>query len=176
MGNWLIENNEEEYMNPQDQENSQQLNQITDPDPIANPKKRNTKKVVLTIVGVFVLLVAAGGIIAYMTTGKTTQTANGFVSAIASKDFEVAYSYFSPSLKQSQSLEAFQQALGPAPFDESCKLEVSSRESNASTDSGVTKKLSGDIKCNDASYPTELEFVDTGEGERISSYSIQPAQ
>lgn len=161
-------------MNPKGQTTQGVVSQVP-LQPAANQPKKS-KKTLLIVIGAFLLLVIAGGIFAYVSTSKLTKDAEEFVGAITNKEFNKAYNYLSPQLKATHSLEDLKQALGTAPFNSSCKLEITSRESSASTSAGTTKKLAGDIKCNDASYPIELTFIDTNEGEKINAYNIKPAK
>lgn len=139
------------------------------------PVKRSKKKLTMIIVAVFVVLITIGGIVAFTSTSKSVKTANEFTAALTTKDFDTAYNFFSPELKQEQTLEQFKGIFEPAPFDSSCVLKIQTREASTSTSTGSSKKLTGSIQCGNTSYPTELTFITSNGSEKLLSYSVKAA-
>lgn len=173
-------------MDPQQQNNPQQ---VSAPPPTippqqpqyapvqpTQPRPRRKLKLALIAVGVFILILMGGGLIAYTSTKSTVKEANGFISAVVNKDLDSAYAYFGPDLKSKQSIESFKASFTNAPFDDSCELSINSRSTSKSTASGSTKTVEGNIVCGDTEYPTKMTFQDADDGQKLSSYSIDPAK
>ncbi len=159
---------------PSPQPTPQSVQDPTAPTPIQ--KKNKVSKIIIVIVALIVLMVVAGGVIAMLTTSKTVKSAENFVKVLTTKDFEAAYELFSPELKKAQSLEVFKQSFENAPFDSSCTFKIESRQASTSTSSGNTKKITGSINCGGETFPTELTFVGTDDGEKIITYDVKPAE
>ena len=145
---------------------------------IQPPVKRSQKKLILiiaAIVAIFVALVVVGVILVFTSTSKSVKAANDFTAAFTKKDLDNAYNFFSPELKQEQTLEQFKTAFGNAPFNDSCILKIQNREASTSTSTGSSTNISGSITCGKTSYPTEYTFITSNGSEKLLSYRIKPA-
>ena len=147
------------------------------PMPMQEPspqKKGKGLKIALIAVGVFLLLCVVGGIFAVLSTVQTAKEADAFVAAIVSEDYTAAYDFFAPELKEAQSFEEMQGGLATMGFGDSCELEIESRSTSTGAGERTLNDIKGNIVCGADTFPTELTFVKTDDGQKLWGYDIQP--
>lgn len=138
----------------------------------ATKPKMTLSKKLLIAAGIIIGFLVVVALIVIFTTTKERDLATKFVNDISTGNTNAAYSQFSNDLKKVQDQPTFEKQIASLKLDSSCKLQISGLETNASTDAGVTKTITGSIKCN--SKTLETAEITYGENTQIFGYSIQP--
>lgn len=138
------------------------------------PKKGKLKKLILTVIGAILVLIAAAGLWAYFGTNQAATQAEEFVEDVVSGNYDEAYGQFSPALKKVQSREQFESQAETVGFDESCELKVEGREVSKSTETGDRQVIEGQVECDEESFDAKFTYVDVNSELKLISYFIQP--
>ncbi|MFT4532072.1 MAG: hypothetical protein ACI9T8_000080 [Candidatus Saccharimonadales bacterium] len=141
----------------------------------AKPKKKMSVavKIVLAVVGGFVLLVGGGAFLTYNSTKEAAEQSRQFVNALAAGDLDTAYSYFSTNLVEQQSKEVFTGSFSNSPFNDTCHF-VTSGVRTESGSNGSARTIDGRIECDNGNYASKFVYIDQDGEEKIVSYKINP--
>jgi hypothetical protein len=141
----------------------------------APKQKSKLLKVILIITGVTLLLLGAIFVFVLISTLQTGKHAEGFVNELKSSNYEAAYEYFAPELKEAQSFDVFQTQVKTLNLTEECEdLNITERETKTDTEFGTLNKVIGTVKCPDASYKGEFIMGDSDGEEKLYSYFFIP--
>ena len=143
-----------------------------------NGKKPSKRLRVFVIVALVFLVVGIGTYFVMSSLLEDNdKEVQSFLSAIYEEDYSAAYNHFSVQLQDVQSQEVFEtqiHSLEAAGVNSSCTTDWTTNVISASTDSGSTKEISGDLNCGDSTFSADFGLVKQGDSYKMFSYAIQP--
>jgi hypothetical protein len=150
--------------------------------PILPEKKKSKAPLIIGLVLGGLVLIGVGIAALFMvgmnlinqSTEESEAVSAAFIQAIAAEEYDEAYGYFSPELKEVQSQQDFELQVRSLMLDESCNLNVTNRQIAGESGASAQVQLDGRVACDGQSYSASFVYLlDDMANPRMMSYSIQ---
>lgn len=148
--------------------------------PVAQVVKKKLPKwakILIIIASICLLIGIVTIIIASIVLKDNDKEVQGFLNAIYSSNYDVAYDYYTTEVKETISQDTFEyqvQTLKAAGIDSSCRTNWTTNSIKSSTTTGSTKEIDGTINCNKGSFSARFILIKQDDNYKLLESFISP--